>query len=68
MEEEFHSRNQMVTSHNVQQHFVLSVTLTPELVGLRPEVTVICSGQNLKSNTFQRELKNISLSNGLDNG
>ena len=65
VEEEFHPQNQMTTSHNLQQHFAPSHTLS-QTYG--PEVTVIYTGQNLKSNTFWHELKNISHSIGLDNG
>ena len=41
------------------------VTLTPDD---GPDVTVIYTGKNQKSNTFRPGLKNISLSIGLDNG
>ena len=59
VEEEFHSGNQMTTSHNARQHFALSHAHS-RTDG--PEVTVIHTGQNLKSNTFRHGLKNISLS------
>ena len=46
-------------SHNTRLHFALTDG---------PKVTVIHTGQNLKSNTFRLGLKNISLSIRLDNG
>ena len=57
VKEEFRSRNQMATSHNPRQY------LAPGHTHSRtdgPEVTVIYTGQNLKSNTFRHGL-NISL-------
>ena len=57
VKEEFRSRNQMATSHSPRQY------LAPGHTHSRtdgPEVTVIYTGQNLKSNTFRHGL-NISL-------
>ena len=65
MEEEFHSKNQMKTSHNTRQHFAFSQAHSRTN---GPEVTVIYTGQNLESNTFWHGLQNISLSIGPDNG
>ena len=55
----------MTTSHNTRQHFAFSHAHsgTDE-----PEVTVIYTGQNLKSNAFRLGLKKIYFSIGLDNG
>ena len=55
----------MTTSHNTLQHFAFSHAHS-RTDG--PEVTVIYTGQNLKSNAFRLGLKNISFSIGLDNG
>ena len=57
VKEEFRSRNQMATSHNPRQYLALSHAHS-RTDG--PEVTVIYTGQNLKSNTFRHGL-NISL-------
>ena len=65
VEEEFHSKNQMKTSHNTQQHFAFSQAHSRTN---GPEVTVIYTGQNFESNTFWHGLHNISLSIGPDNG
>ena len=55
----------MTTSHNTLQHFAFSHAHS-RTDG--PEVTVIYTGQNLKSNAFRLGLKNIYFSIGLDNG
>ena len=55
----------MTTSHNTLQHFAFSYAHS-RTDG--PEVTVIYTGQNLKSNAFRLGLKNIYFSIGLDNG
>ena len=54
MEEELHSPNQIMTSHNTQQH--LAPSHAHSKTG-GPEVIVIYTGQSLKSNTFQHGLK-----------
>ena len=55
----------MTTSHNTRQHFAFSHAHSGTD---GPEVTVIYTGQNLKSNAFRLGLKNIYFSIGLDNG
>ena len=64
VDEEFHSQNQMKTSHNTRQHFAFSQA---HCRTNGPEVTVIYTRQNLESNTFWHGLQNISLSIGPDN-
>ena len=65
MEEEFHSKNQMKTSHNTRQHFAFSQAHSRTN---GPEATVIYTGQNFESNTFWHGLHNIFLSIGPGNG
>ena len=65
VEEEFHSQNQIKTSHNMRQHFAFSQAHSRTN---RSEVTVIYTGQNFESNTFWHGLQYISLSIGPDNG
>ena len=55
----------MTTSHNTRQHFAFSHAHSGTD---GPEVTVIYTGQNLKSNAFRLGLKKIYFSIGLDNG